>query len=257
MPHRISPVLVAHRGYPSRYPENTLPGIEAAVLAGARFVEFDIQMSRDGVPVLCHDANLKRTADVDRLVMELSAADLDHVDVCESGRFGSRFKNTFVPRLSEVMGAIENHAGVQAFVEIKLESLQRFGRRQVMEPVMAALKHHLSTGIVISFDAECLLEAKRLGAGRIGFVTEDTSLHTLHALNGLQPDFLFTSQHCFSELRAMFDGPWRWAVYHTEDPARARQLSEDGADLVETNAIGEMLAALSGRNHRDDPQAGL
>lgn len=227
------------------------------MLAGARFVEFDIQMSRDGIPVLSHDADLRRTAGVDRLVMDLPAADLDRVDACEPARFGARFKNTFVPRLGDVLKSVESHPGVQAFVEIKQESLDHFGRQQVMERVMATLRRHSAVSIVISFDAECLLEARRLGADRIGFVTEDTSFQTRQALISLQPDFLFTSEHSFSDLRASFDGPWRWAVYHTEDPARAQQLSEDGADLVETNAIGEMLAVLTGRNHGDEPQAEL
>jgi glycerophosphoryl diester phosphodiesterase len=257
MPHKKQPVLVAHRGYPSRYPENTLSGIEAAIRAGARFVEFDVQLSRDMVPVLCHDADLQRTAGVDSRVMELEATELDHMDVCEPARFGTRFRNTFLPRLSNALDLLGNHPGVQAFVEIKRESLDRFGRHQVMEPVMATLSSHSAISIVISFDAECLLEARRFGADRIGFVTEDTSVKTRHALSSLQPEFLFTSEHCFNDLRASFDGPWQWVVYHTEDPVRAQQLSEDGADLVETNAIGEMLAGLTGSNHGDKPQVGL
>ena len=35
--------LVAHRGYPARLPENTLPSIKAALQAGARYVEVDVQ----------------------------------------------------------------------------------------------------------------------------------------------------------------------------------------------------------------------
>ena len=46
------PELVAHRGYPQHYPENTLIGIEAAITAGARFIDVDVQLSADRVPVL-------------------------------------------------------------------------------------------------------------------------------------------------------------------------------------------------------------
>ena len=52
-----SPAIVAHRGYTGRYPENTLLSLAAAVSYGARFLEFDVQLTRDGVPVLCHDEN--------------------------------------------------------------------------------------------------------------------------------------------------------------------------------------------------------
>jgi len=52
--------LVAHRGYPARLPENTLPSIEAAVQAGARYIEVDVQLSRDGEVILFHDRDLHR-----------------------------------------------------------------------------------------------------------------------------------------------------------------------------------------------------
>ena len=62
--------LVAHRGYPRRYPENTLLSLLAALEAGAEFVEFDVQMTADGVPVLLHDADLRRTGGADLEVTE-------------------------------------------------------------------------------------------------------------------------------------------------------------------------------------------
>ena len=50
--------LVAHRGQPQSYPENSLAGFEHALQAGASYVETDVQITSDGVPVLSHDANL-------------------------------------------------------------------------------------------------------------------------------------------------------------------------------------------------------
>ena len=41
----MKPDLVAHRGYALRYPENTLAAFQAAITAGARFVECDVQLS--------------------------------------------------------------------------------------------------------------------------------------------------------------------------------------------------------------------
>jgi glycerophosphoryl diester phosphodiesterase len=56
------PELVAHRGSLLRYPENTWLGLEAALKAGACWLEFDIQMCADGRFVLLHDADFNRTA---------------------------------------------------------------------------------------------------------------------------------------------------------------------------------------------------
>ena len=46
------PKLVAHRGYAHAYPENTLLAIQQAVEAGAKYIEFDVLLSADQLPVL-------------------------------------------------------------------------------------------------------------------------------------------------------------------------------------------------------------
>src|SRR5579863_9990648 len=102
MVSKTVPTLVAHRGYPARYPENTLLGIQAAVAAGARWFEFDVQLSKDQVPYLCHDDSLARTAGLERRIMDLSAAELAQVDVGEARRFGSRFAGTHPTPLAEL-----------------------------------------------------------------------------------------------------------------------------------------------------------
>ncbi len=57
------PVLVAHRGYMEKYPENSLSAIRAALEAGACMVEFDLQMDAEGQLILLHDENFKRTSE--------------------------------------------------------------------------------------------------------------------------------------------------------------------------------------------------
>lgn len=56
-------ILTAHRGASWEQPENTLAAMNAAVDAGADMIEFDLRASRDGVPILLHDATLDRTTD--------------------------------------------------------------------------------------------------------------------------------------------------------------------------------------------------
>nr|WSW66511.1 glycerophosphodiester phosphodiesterase [Streptomyces sp. NBC_00995] len=55
-----SVTAVAHRGDPYRVRENTLPSIRSALDRGADAVEIDVRVTRDGVPVLLHDATLER-----------------------------------------------------------------------------------------------------------------------------------------------------------------------------------------------------
>ena len=113
------PFLVAHRGYPARFPENTLEGISAALAAGARYVEFDIQLSADGVPVLIHDQNLMRAADINIKVSRTKFAALKQYSVGEPGRFGDKFAHVQLPSLDETVELLKQWPGSRAIVEIK------------------------------------------------------------------------------------------------------------------------------------------
>jgi glycerophosphoryl diester phosphodiesterase len=67
---------VAHRGDPYRVRENTLDSLRSALRRGADAVEFDVRLTRDGVPVLLHDRTLKRLWAHDRPLSALSAAEV-------------------------------------------------------------------------------------------------------------------------------------------------------------------------------------
>ncbi|MFE1950585.1 glycerophosphodiester phosphodiesterase [Streptomyces sp. NPDC059524] len=84
---------VAHRGDPYRVRENTLPSLRSALERGADVVEVDVRLTRDGVPVLLHDATLERLWKHDR---PLSALSCDEVRGLTEGG---------VPTLAEALAA--------------------------------------------------------------------------------------------------------------------------------------------------------
>ncbi|WP_367045241.1 glycerophosphodiester phosphodiesterase [Streptomyces sp. Je 1-332] len=88
---------VAHRGDPYRVRENTLPSLRSAFDRGADAVEIDVRLSRDGVPVLLHDATLKRLWELDRPLSALSADEVR--GLTEGG----------VPTLEEAIAATAGH----------------------------------------------------------------------------------------------------------------------------------------------------
>lgn len=57
---RRIPQIIAHRGYKSQFPENTIPAFDAAVRVGANAIETDVHLSKDGIVVLSHDPTLNR-----------------------------------------------------------------------------------------------------------------------------------------------------------------------------------------------------
>src|SRR4029079_16191350 len=76
----LRPLILGHRGASAVAPENTLAAFSRAMSDGADGIEFDVRLSRDRVPVVIHDANLNRTAGVDRRVSDLTAKDLQEID---------------------------------------------------------------------------------------------------------------------------------------------------------------------------------
>src|SRR6185369_16925632 len=75
------PLIIGHRGASAVALENTIAAFEAAIAAGADGIEFDVRLSRDGVPVIIHDDTLSRTHGVRRRVVDLTAAELRSVGV--------------------------------------------------------------------------------------------------------------------------------------------------------------------------------
>ena len=100
-----APLILGHRGASAIAPENTLAAFSQALSDGADGIEFDVRLSRDGVPVVIHDGTLNRTGSISGTVRDLTAAQLSEVDVGSwfSKRTGSQtFAGERIPTLSQV-----------------------------------------------------------------------------------------------------------------------------------------------------------
>ncbi|MEP6947132.1 MAG: glycerophosphodiester phosphodiesterase family protein [Acidobacteriota bacterium] len=97
----IVPLIIGHRGASAHAPENTLAAFQMAIAAGADGIEFDVQLSRDGVPMVIHDATLERTGGRPEAVADLTADELASVDA--GSWFGPKFRGERIPTLSEVL----------------------------------------------------------------------------------------------------------------------------------------------------------
>lgn len=104
------PVLIAHRGGAALFPENTLEAFQAAAERyGCRFMELDVHATRDGIPVVIHDATVERTTDGAGAVRGLTLADLQRLDAAHRFRDpqGARWPAPCrVPTLEAVLAAL-------------------------------------------------------------------------------------------------------------------------------------------------------
>lgn len=235
------PRLVAHRGYAKHYPENTLVALQEALKAGACFVEFDVQMTADHVPILLHDSTLLRTGGARKDVLEMTFAQTQEIGVGETKRLGKDYSEVKIPTLLDAMFLLRNFPNSKAFIEIKAESLQHFGIEIVIKTITSLLKKHLSNYAIISFDMLAVRCARAMGAPAIGWVVPSWDDKSRAIATELAPDYLFCNHNKIPTTEALWRGPWQWALYEVTDPQVALALAERGADLIETMAIGEML----------------
>src|SRR5512134_1609461 len=91
----------AHRGASAAAPENTMAAFRAAEAAGADGIELDVHLSRDGVPVVIHDATLERTTTGTGRVAARSVAALQSLDA--GSWFAPHFADEVLPTLEETL----------------------------------------------------------------------------------------------------------------------------------------------------------
>lgn len=240
------PRVVAHRGWATRYPENTLPALRAALEAGVAHVEFDVQLTADGVPVLLHDPTLERTAGRPDCVLDLTWPSLRGVIVGREVPADTvLLPQAPLATLAEAAAMLEGQPGATAFVELKRHSIERFGAAACVDRCLAALAPIAGQTVLTSFEAEALTAARARDAGPIAWVLREYDAASLEAARRLAPEYLFCNHEKLPPDDAPLPaGPWHWVLYEVRDAPLAFALARRGAAFVETMAVGELLAAL-------------
>lgn len=237
------PQLVAHRGYTRHYPENTIVGLEAAIRAGARFVEVDVQLTRDGVPVLFHDRALGRICGAEGAVHDYGFEDLRRLRASDFDRFGYKFVQVHIPALAELRALLQQHPGVTAFVELKRESIERFGESTVLGRVLQELKPVQRQCVLISYALETLVAA-RAQWPTVGAVIDRWRERKLPILRALRPEYLFCDVEGLPRFGKLRLPGVKTVIYEVTDPHIALKLARRGVDFIETFAFGELCAEL-------------
>ena len=237
--------LVAHRGYPARLPENTLPSIEAALHAGARFLEVDIQLSQDAEPVLFHDRDLQRLCGQDGAVHDYNWHELQLFRVQDRERFADDLLDIAMPHLHELVTLLQQHPDVTVFIELKRISLEQFGIPAVVERVLPLLQPIKSQSALISYSLEAMQYLRQMGDYPLGVVVDDWSQREQSVILALKPEYLFCDYQSLPAADELECRGCKLAVFECTDPRQAYDLLQRGVNLVETFAIGEMLTAMA------------
>lgn len=156
----FQPPVIAHRGAREDAPENTLAAFRLAAEQGVHWIETDIKLTHDGVPILFHDDVLDRTTNGKGPVADMSWAEMKELDA--GSWFNPSFASEHIPHLTEAL-----HYVLDNKMRINLELKPCPGRTQVtvMVTLIEAAKiwvPELEPPLISSFSTDALIIASRL-----------------------------------------------------------------------------------------------
>ncbi|GBD44740.1 Glycerophosphodiester phosphodiesterase, cytoplasmic [bacterium HR40] len=237
--------VIGHRGAAAWAPENTLAGLREAKRRGCRWVEFDVKLTRDRIPVLLHDERLERTTSGRGRARDLDAAEFRQLD---AGRwFDSRFAGEPVPTLADAI-ALLHELDLDANIEIKpCRGREAETAEVVARQVLRLWPAERPVPLFSSFSEEALAVARRI-APEIprGLLREAPGRNWQDRLVALDCVTLHLDHRRVSlkALRAMREAGVAVLLYTVNDPARAAQLLEAGAAGLFSDVPDLLLAAL-------------
>jgi len=256
---RARPVVIGHRGCCAIAPENTLPSFKLGLDAGADLIELDYHLSKDGIPIVIHDATFDRTTDArkrwGKSRLRIGDRTADEIAALDAGSwFDARFAGVRVPRLAEALEFIQRGGGVP-LIEHKS------GRAETCVKLLRE-RGWINRVVVISFDWSYLREFHQLeprqllgalgpptriaGGRRSRVASRRLSVGWLDRLAETGAKILVWNR-LVSEAameRAHRRGLKVW-VYTVNDPELAIRLAGRGADGIITNEVAAIRKAMS------------
>lgn len=233
------PLVLGHRGASARETENTMESFDLAMSEGAHGIELDTRLSRDGVPVVFHDDDLRRLADRPERIDSLSAAELARVQLRGDRR---------IPTLAEVLADIPGWinveikpppaARIRAWGDAVNEVIDDSGARERI--------------LVTSFHPGVLLWLRarraRLALGVLFHARQNVLLRAGGAAaaifpRAVHPEHVLVTPQRVRQWRRLGLAIGAWTV---DDPARARELASMGVTAIITNDPAGILSAVDG-----------
>lgn len=235
--------VISHRGANLEAPQNTLPAFVKSVEIGVDGFETDIHLTKDGVPVVCHNYTIDETSDGKGDIKDMTYEQLLEYDF--GSWFHDKFKDTKIPTVEEFLSLCEN-ADIEIMnIEIKPP---RDGNMEIVAKTIEAVKAHglFDKLLISSFDSNVLVECKNIDPEcKTGFLyAPNKKKYYLNMLFGyvefakkikadyLHPHFLSVNKRYVRRLHEAGVGINVWTV---DKPETAKKMLECGVDGIITN----------------------
>ena len=236
-----------HRGFSGKYPENTMLAFRKAVEIGVDGIELDVQLSKDGEVVICHDETVDRTTNGKGRIKDLTLAQLKQLNA--SAAFAGRYGVNEIPTLREYFELVKD-LPIETNVELKTGVYEYEG---IEEKVWALIQEfHLEDRICISsFNHFSVLRMKKIAPQlKFGFLFDtwliDAGAYCAkHGMDSFHPNYHNLTHEVVAEVKRHGLEIKTYTVNTEED---VRDLASKGVDVVIGNypdMAKEVLASMN------------
>ena len=241
-------LVIGHRGAPAHAPENTLASFERALAEGADWIECDVRLSADDVPIILHDATLDRTTNGSGPAGSHPLAAILRLDA--GSWYAPRYRGERVPTLQETLALLDGRGGVNLELKTEAEGTRvRPAHVRLALAVEAVLATARFRGpIVLSSFSRPALQAARaaMPRARLGLLVSRSTrglaaAHRALGLWSLHPHERLASARRLAAARRL---GVRLLVWGVADPRDAARLDAFGVDGVMTDDPGGLRRAL-------------
>lgn len=252
--------VAAHRGWSTKYPENTLEAFQAALDLGVDQLELDVRITKDGELVVIHDAAVDRTTNGTGKVCNMTLAQLKELD---AGSWkGAEFAGYRIPTFIEFMELVKDHPTITLDVELKeypvdgweevsysvcdrvLQILENynFAERTVVNTFNAKLHEYIQTKYGSRYKQHVYYPLNRMG-----HCTKDPYTYGYCVCMFGSPTGSIATPEEFACIRKY--GIQTWAGACVKDEATVDYAIQCGAELITCNNPDVVLALLKAKNH--------
>lgn len=225
--------VIGHRGACGYAPENTKISMLKAYELGVSWVEFDVMLTADKVPVVIHDESLERTTNGKGLVAQTSYQELCKLDA--GSWFSSRYAGQRIPSLRDLIFYLDE-LGMSMNVEIKANPGDE---EQTVEVIIQELhqlsQQRLTQVIVSSFCLQTLRQVRKSSSDiAVGYLIDSWETDWQRVLHELDCTSLHVDQAILTaeKIAEIKNTNKKILSYTVNSPRRAQQLFDLGVDSV-------------------------
>ena len=226
------PMIMAHRGYSAKAPENTLPAFKMCMDEGFSAAELDVQMLGDGTIIVMHDDNLKRTTGLNKNVWEVTYDEIKDLD--NGAFFDKEFEGTGIPTLDEVLKlAGRGDTKLYLNIEIKRNGHDEGITQKVVDIILE--NNYLNNCDITSQDYSTLEEVRKINPYVLTAYTSVVGMGDLESLDAADIISIQETFATFENVERLHRAGKRVFVWTVNEKETMKKLVSLNVDAILTN----------------------